>query len=565
MKVSDYLVNELVRIGVTDVFGIPGGVILEFIYALERQKNRIKAHLNFHEQASAYAACGYAQYSGKLGAAYCTCGPGITNMITAIADAYFDSIPVLFITAHSHADMNCEMRIAEEQQLNPIPLIEHITKYAVRIENTEEVCPQILKACELALSDRKGPVLLDFSSKILKTDILVKESSDLHIEKKDVNMMSNIEVIKKYIEQSHRPIFLIGDGIRQEDVIRKIVEFSQKVQIPVISSRFAQDIMPEESLYYGYIGSHATRYSNFILAKSDLIIALGNRMAFNLNSKSFGMAMQKKRVIRIEVDESEFIRKVPNSFNINTDVNSVISDMLITDIKYANCEDWVNICNVIKEKLFGYDVKFPVDILSEIIAKIDEETPLVCDIGNNELWVSRAYAYSKSKARIIHSKSLKTVGSAIGKAIGVYYACNQVVVCFVGDQGFQFNIQELQYLKDNNLPIIIILINNNSSGMLRTAEKNQGYSQFIHTTYDSGYSTPNFKNVVKAYGLEYFLIEVKDDIMMLEQALLKKKPCIIEFIIDDTVDADQYLPKGNPCQKFTPEIPVELYEELDNM
>lgn len=172
MKISEYLVQKLIEYEVTDVFGIPGGVVLDFIYALDKSE-KINVHLNFHEQAAAYAACGYAQSSGKLGVAYATKGPGVTNMFTAIAEAYYDSLPVLFVTAHAQNKLNSNLRIEEEQEIDHSKLTASITKYTKRVDSISEAIQAINVGCKEAVSGRKGPVLLDFSSKVLKSDIEV--------------------------------------------------------------------------------------------------------------------------------------------------------------------------------------------------------------------------------------------------------------------------------------------------------------------------------------------------------------------------------------------------------
>lgn len=569
MNGADYFVDILVQEGVKEVFGIPGGVVLEFLYGLDRREE-VSVHLSFHEQAAAYAACGYAQASGKLGVAYATRGPGFTNMITAIADAYYDGISVLFVTAHANYNFNNNMRFEETQELDILPMVKGITKGVVKIDTVKDLC-EIRKICKVAQEGRRGPVVIDISNKILKSTINEKDISDFGYKSiiknyvESENILKYVEVIKRSVKTSRRPIILIGDGVRQNNAAKEITYIAEKYQIPVLSSRVSQDIMTGKSIYYGYIGSHATRYSNFILAKSDLIIALGNRMAFNLKSESFRQILGKK-IIRIDVDDTEFLREIPNSTNINLDVSILLEYLVKIDLDYKNNKEWVSICNEIRDKLWNIDVDLVAHIFSDIINDISLENIIVSDVGNNELWFSRAYAFTNRESYLINSKSFKAVGSALCKSIGAYYAKMKPVICIIGDQGIQFNIQEFQFVAANKLPIKIVILNNFSSGLMCSDEKRQGYSYFVHTTYQTGYSAPDFEKVANTYGIGYFKIVSESNYFdQLRKIIQDENAYIIDLQISDDIDVLQKLPKGYPCQKFIPELDDELYNYIENL
>ncbi|MFG6367699.1 MAG: thiamine pyrophosphate-binding protein [Lachnospiraceae bacterium] len=561
MKVSEYLVQKLVEYEVTDVFGIPGGVILDFVYALDKSE-KINVHLNFHEQAAAYAACGYAQSSGKLGVAYATKGPGVTNMFTAIAEAYYDSLPVLFVTAHAQNNLKSKLRIEEEQEIDHSKLTASITKYTKRVDSVSEAIQAINIGCKEAISERKGPVLLDFSSKVLKSEIEVTgEEFYENNEKKDALVNVCIADIHKNLRLAKRPIILIGDGIRLSQSKNAIAEVSMRYHIPILSSRCSQDIIYDCENYFGYIGSHGLRYSNFILSKTDCIISFGNRLAFPITSKSFKSVIENAKIIQIDIDVSELERNIPNSTGYCVNLSSVLTKMLEEEFAYPK-KEWLEVCKMLKKALKNYDVNPGVIALSKVIEKLKEDEIIVCDIGNNELLSSRAYAISGSGKKMLHSKAFKTVGSAIGKAIGAYYATCKRVMCIIGDQGFQFNIQELQYIKCNCLPIIFIICNNDASEMLKDSESKQGYNYYLHTTIDSGYSHPNFEKIAIAYEIEYTAIR---ELRQFSIELSENKPQIIELFLDKSCAIQQSLPKGYPCQMFVPEIDKETYDYLNGL
>ena len=561
MKVSQYLVEKLIEYKVTDVFGIPGGVILDFIYELNEHKD-IQVHLNYHEQAAAYAACGYAQNSGKLGVAYATKGPGVTNMITAIAEAYYDSLPVLFITAHSQSSLNKSLRIEEEQEMDHVELVKAITKYAQRIENADEAIEAINAGCKAALTGRKGPVLLDFSAKLLKSEVnAAKKNMDVSKAEDNSVLEECIEELKKSLKSAKRPVLLIGDGVRFSEVEKKIIQISKQLQLPIISSRFSQDIFSTYEYYFGYIGSHGLRYSNFILSKTDCIISLGNRMAFRTESKSFKPIIECAKIIRIDIDRTELNRNIPNSSTYCIDLKRLVSRLIAEDLSHCS-DEWINTCITLRNELLNSDVNQGISILSNIMNAMDADDTIVCDIGNNELLVSRAYAIAGNGRKLLHSKAFKTVGSAIGKAIGAYYANRRKVLCIVGDQGIQFNIQELQYIKNNELPIIIVICNNHASEMLKDSENKQGYGYLLHTTLESGYSHPNFEEIAKAYGIKY---EVIHNLESAQFFFYNKEPQIIELMLGEACQIQQILPKGYPCQKFMPELDTNVYNFLNNL
>lgn len=559
MKVVDYLINKILEKGVTDVFGIPGTVVLPLLYGIENREG-IEIHLNFHEQTAAYAATGYAQKSGRLGVAYATKGPGITNMITTVADAYCDSIPVLFITAHT-AILNRMVRIEVEQEIDVISMVKGITKYSKRIDKLEGICEVIDYACEIAMSGRRGPVVLDIASQLFDKPIPLRKSIN-KIQKMQYKS-SLFEIIGEKLDQSARPLVLLGDGIRYSNVsFEKVI-----TQFPIVSSRFSQDLVGRMENYYGYVGSHGTRCANFLLSKADMIITIGNRMAFPIASESFKSAWEDTEIFRIDIDETELGRRIPNTTNVLADCNDIVRVLLTKEKEGYQRKEWLAICNEIREKLWKYETEYPVNKLVEFIELLPAETTIVCDIGNNELWMSQAYYHSRNKVGLMHSKAFKAVGSAIGKAIGTYYASKQATVCFCGDQGMQFNIQELQFISDNKLPIIIFVCNNFSSGMMKMSEKQKGYSNLLHVTYENGYSGPDFEKVAAAYAIRYFMV---DESSNMEEVLpiikcLQYGPIMIEFRIRPDAEVSQKLPKGNPCSKFIPELPNELYQYLDQL
>ena len=583
MNVADYIVNFLIDKGVTDVFGIPGSVVLEFLYAMDRRKGDIRPHLSYHEQAAAISAASFAQASGKISVVYSTKGPGITNMLSGVADAYYDSIPLIVITAHNSVLKHPELRIEKDQEFDTILLMSQFTKYSAKVQNVSEVEKNLHSAYIKATSGRPGPVFLDFHSKIFKEnannlyEIKKFKKSPVSITDNDnhisplknnllniTNVKTESDFVLSKINKASRPIVLIGDGIRQADVVSLTVDFIEKLKIPVLSSRFSQGILSNSRYFYGYIGSHGTRYSNYILSKSDFILALGNRLAFDKKSKSFGCISDNSHIIRVDVDENEFLRDINAQHDILVDLNDILPEFIDKSYKVISKKKWVNECDYIKKILFDYDIYFPIPAISEIMKTASSQDVITSDVGNNALWVSRSYEYSKCNSKILYSKSFGLLGCSLPKAIGAYLATKENVICFTGDQGMQMNLQELEFVSLHRLPILIVILNNNSSGMIRSSEKRLYNEEYIHTTKDSGYGTPKFEKIAQAYSMQYSFIDIKErDIKDVVGKL--KLPAILEVNIEENIEAYPFLPLGNAYYDFYPKLPNKIKEMIEKL
>lgn len=556
MRVSDYMVDRLIKYGVTDAFGVPGGVILRFLESLN-DTNGIEPHLNYHEQMAGFAACGYAQASGRLGVAYATRGPGITNMITSIAEAFQESLPVLFITAHGNR-VDTELRFENNQELDVVKMVSKITKYAANIENIHDAKEIFERACCMALSERSGPVLIDVKSSLWDEEM--PEESDRESEREDSCTIGDetaiaFDYISEIISGFRRPMILIGDGVRNAAPREALYKVAKKIKIPFLSSRGAQDILAGADNYYGYIGSHGVRYSNFILSKADLIITLGNRLAFPIESESFRTVIENARIVRLDIDEKEFHREIPGAVTYRVDASKFVNHIFESECQLECYDDWINVCDEIKVSLQECDTNKVVKSLSDYILAVYSKV-FICDVGNNEFWFSRAYELADIKGSVYFSKSFGTLGVGIGRAIGVYYATKCPATCIIGDQGFQYNVQELQFLAEWELPITILVLNNYASGMIADHEKKIFGEKRIHVYEDCGYRSSNVKKIALAYGIPYtdqLRIALKN----------KSGPLIYELKMQQDVSLIPYLPKGNPCQEMFPLLGRMEYEALD--
>lgn len=558
MTAAEYIISFLINKGVTDIFGIPGGVILDILYAAENSSGKLKPRLSYHEQGAAMAACGYAQISNRLGVAYATRGPGFTNMLTAVADAYYDSIPVLFITAHSAAN-NPNMRAEHNQEMDTVALVSKITKYAKRVNSAKDVQEELDKAYTMATSGRKGPVFLDFSAQSLsqKIDVLPEQEKETVLQ--NSNESEAVKHIINAVSKAKRPVLLIGDGIHQSNTEEFLTQFVEKNDIPVISSRFSLDILGNSDKYFGYVGSHAIRCANFMLSKADLLLSLGNRLNFPLNSASYAPLTHNLQIIRIDSDKSEFLHDIPNTNDLETDLKDLMPALCAEKIAYNDAAAWLRVCRSLKTNLVDTDMTEPVEKIAHILAMLDKDTSITSDVGNNEFWLARAYIYQKCSNRILFSKSFGALGCSLPKAIGACYATKKPVACFTGDQGLQMNMQELQCVAQNQLPIKIIVVNNHTSGMIKDRQAQKYGSHFIHTTRESGYSALNLAKLAQVYNLDYISLSNTKDYAQIPSI----SSGIIELNISDDVSLKPTLKKGDLCQNLFPYLQPELYNKLN--
>lgn len=558
MTGAQYIVDQLIQRQVTDAFGIPGGVILELLYEMDNRRDEITPHLSYHEQTAGFAACGYAQSSGRLGVAYATRGPGFTNLITAIADAYYDSLPVLFITSHAASCPPEGMRVMADQEMDTCSMVRNITKYAVRIDNLDIFCDEINKVCRIAMEGRKGPVFIDVESSLLKKQIpdisdIIKYNKAGNLSAIDIERI--VRKIASEIESAKRPVILCGDGINQAGIRSAFRDFAKMTEIPVISSRFSHDILAGYNHYYGYVGSHGMRAANFILSKTDLIVSIGNRLHFPPKSESFRGIFNQAKLLRIDIDSNEFLREIPNSECFNIDARTFINHSLLLSKDYGNHSDWIKVCNILRGELKYEDIHDAITEIVCILKQIDPDTIIVNDVGNNEFWVSRACVETGLFNRVYYSKSFGALGSGLGKAIGAYYATKKKVLCFVGDQGLQMNIQELQFLSQHKIPITIVLLNNQSSGMIKDREL-VTYGRCLHTTKNTGFTSPDYKQLAGAYNIYY-----QNHFNVINSC----EPQIIEIIVDEDLGLSPNLPRGKKCQNMTPSLSQARQEYLEQL
>lgn len=573
MKVSDYIVEYLIKQGITDVFGYPGGMVTHLMDSLGKYEKQIKTHITYHEQGAAFAACGYAQASDKVGIAFATSGPGATNLLTGICNAYFDSVPTVFITGQVNTfESKGDMRIRQKgfQETDIVSMAAPVTKEAIYVSDAADIRKVLERAFTIAAQDRKGPVLLDIPMNVFRAEVDQRTLTGCGAET-DIADSSTAgegaaykESLEQAFRQAKRPCLLLGNGIKIDHQIEQIRELVRKCPIPVVSSMLAVDIIPEDSglegTYYGFVGAYGNRTANFVAAKSDLLITLGSRLDVRqVGGKRENFAPQAQ-IIRVDIDEFELenrIRTDEQQFKLPLSEAIPILDQVLCN--KSHYEGWLSVCQEIKRRIKYTDEKEPNRFINAISRNVPDGYGVAADVGQNQVWVAQSFRMKKGQ-RLYMSGGHGAMGYALPAAIGIYYATHRPVICFSGDGGFQMNIQELQFIVRENLPIKMIVVNNMSLGMIRHFQEMYFQSNYYYTIAKEGYTVPDFVRIAKAYGIQAKRIMSLDEIAGM--TFDSMQPELFEVLLsDDTVVAPK-LEFGKPNQDQEPLLDRGLYQYL---
>ena len=570
MKLSDYIVTFLIEKEITDVFGYPGGMVTHLMDSFDKYKDCISAHVNYHEQGSAFCACGYAQTSNKPGVAYATSGPGATNLITGIANAYFDSIPCIFITGQvntyeSKGDLGVRQKGFQETDI--VNIVKSITKYAVKIDSEDNIKYELEKAFDICMSGRPGPVLIDIPMNIQRAHINPEnlKSFKPNKEKESTCYYENIKnTILDMLNSSKRPVILAGNGICSADVIHEFRNFIHLAGIPVVTSMIGRDIIPDSmDNSFGFVGAYGNRCANFIISNSDLIIAMGSRIDCRQTGSNLKIFAENAKILRLDIHSGELTNKIKDDeIDIVADLKILLPilnrEKFAAKSKYTK---WINVCNEIKEQLKGIDLQYENDIVRQFSYIVPDDCVITTDVGQNQVWVAQSFNV-KSKQKMLFSGGHGAMGYSLPAAIGAYYGSRKNVICFNGDGGLQMNIQELQFIVRENIPIKIVLLNNNSLGMIRHFQEMYFESNFVQTKKDGGYTAPSFEKIAAAYNLRYMSISSIAEVTKCEGILSDDKPCFIEIRLTDTTYVYPKLAMGRPIHDQDPLIDRSLFNRL---
>lgn len=552
---AEIVIECLKEQGVDTVFGYPGGTILNVYDELYKHQDEIKHILTSHEQGASHAADGYARATGKVGVCMATSGPGATNLVTGIATAYMDSIPLVAITANVGVSM---LGKDSFQEIDIAGVVMPVTKHSFIVKNVHELADTLRRAFKIAQSGRPGPVLVDITK-----DVTANLADYEYKKPEKIEPITNtikdedVDKVLRYIEKSKKPFIMVGGGVVASGAYKELRKFAKLVDAPVCDTLMGKGVFDgRDSHYTGMIGMHGTKTSNFGVTEADLLIVVGGRFSDRVigNAKKFA---NNAKIVQIDVDEAEINKNIVVDASIVGDAKEVLK-RLNASIKQKNNKEWLTEIDELNKK---YPSSYPTDVLTgpTAISKIYELTKgdaiITTDVGQHQMWAAQMYKY-KEPRQLLTSGGLGTMGYGLGASIGAKVARpDKVVVNIAGDGCFRMNMNELATASRYNIPIIQVIINNHVLGMVRQWQTLFYGERYSNTVLDD---SVDFVKVSEGLGTQAYKATTLDEFEeAFKKALKAGKPCVIDAQIEKDDKVWPMVAAGQPISTCFSEEDLE--------
>ena len=558
------LIECLIEQNVGTVFGFPGGAVLPIYDELYKRQDRIQHVLTAHEQHAGHAADGYARASGKTGVCIATSGPGATNLVTPIATAYMDSSPVVFITGNVPQSL---MGTDSFQEADISGMTMPVTKHNYLVTRVEKLADTIREAFYIAGSGRPGPVLIDIPKdvQIAETeyepvlgDALIPKLSAKHptaqlrpegeaLERYKVKAEPRLEKAAQLIAEAHKPLIYCGGGVTISGAEDELAAFADRIDAPVVSTLMGLGALPADNpRMLGMLGMHGTHAANIAMQRCDLLIAVGVRFSDRALGNAETFAAQAK-VLHIDIDRAEINKNVSTTLHITGDARIVL-ELLLARVAQKSHEQWMRQARSMMEEYLSDELFEPRKILRQMAA-IAPEMTVATDVGQHQMWTAQHFPFLRPR-QLITSGGLGTMGFGLGAAMGAAASDpeGRPVALVTGDGSFRMNLTELSTIGYYGIPVIIVIFNNGTLGMVRQWQTLFFGHRYSQTTLDRG---PDFMKLADAYGLNGTRVNtVEAFTATFRKAVEEKKPCIIECMLDiDEMVAPMVAP-GSPIDSF---------------
>ena len=558
------LIECLIEQGVGTVFGFPGGAVLPIYDELYKRQDRIHHVLTAHEQHAGHAADGYARASGKTGVCIATSGPGATNLVTPIATAYMDSTPIVFITGNVPQSL---MGTDSFQEADISGMTMPVTKHNYLVTRVDRLADIVREAFYIASSGRPGPVLIDIPKdvQIAETEYepasgaqLIPKLSMKHptaqlrpegeaLERYKVKAAPRLEQAARLIAEAQKPLIYCGGGVILSGAERELPAFADLVDAPVVSTLMGLGAVPADNpRMLGMLGMHGTHAANIAMQRCDLLIAVGVRFSDRALGNAATFAAQAK-VLHIDIDRAEINKNVSTTLHITGDAR-VVLDLLLPRVEQKANEQWMQQARSMMEEYLSDELFEPRKILRQMAA-IAPEITVATDVGQHQMWTAQHFPFLHPR-QLITSGGLGTMGFGLGAAMGAAASdpAGRPVALVTGDGSFRMNLTELSTIGYYNIPVIVVIFNNGTLGMVRQWQTLFFGHRYSQTTLDRG---PDFMKLAEAYGLSGTRVDtVEAFAAAFRTAVEKREPCIIECMLDiDEMVAPMVAP-GSPIDSF---------------
>lgn len=522
------------------IFGYPGGAVIPLYDALYDELDYFTHIRTAHEQAAVHAADGYARSTGKVGVCIVTSGPGATNTITGIATAFMDSVPMVVFTGQVPRDL---LGRDSFQEIDIMGITLSITKHSCIVKDEKNLADTIRAAFEIARSGRQGPVLID-----IPKDVFLSETEYVQVEKEDkkqettpVIEMKKIQEAAEMIRCAKRPIIYAGGGIKTANASMTVCKFAQIGDIPVANTLMGLGTIPRDhKLSLGMVGMHGHRETNLAVTSSDLVIAIGARFSDRVIGKA-DMFAPKAKIIHIDIDETEIHKNKIVALSLVGDMNGIIKELLsYMDQKYRKSwhDEIATFKNTPKlEKGFTHNA-----VLQCLNEALEEDTIVTTDVGQHQMWTAQQWKFKRPRT-FITSGGLGTMGFGLGAAIGSQMGnLDKRVLLVTGDGSFRMSCNELSTVSKYKLPIVTVIMNNHTLGMVRQWQRMFSNGRYSETDIDDDV---NYVKLAEAYGIEgYKASSIEELKSVLETVKMRRRPMVIDCVIGKEEGVFPIVPPG---------------------
>ena len=575
MTVAEYILKFLISKNVKNVFLMTGGAISFAVDAFSKNK-KIKYTCIAHEQSAAMMADAYSRCGKGFAATMVTSGPGAQNLITGIACSWFDSVPVIHISGQvnkfelaSSNQTTKQVRQIGFQETDIVSIVKPITKFAYQLKDSKEIKYILEKAFHIANEGRPGPVLIDIPMNFQKEKI---DFNKLVAFKKPKNKDNKIQIkddvykIQQLLTKSKRPILILGGGVRMSNAVIELEKFIKKINIPTVTTWSGLDLIDfNHKNYIGCIGVYGSRAANFAVQNADLVLNFGSRLDTRVTGGKPETFARSAKIISVDIDKHELNkRRGMNIYlKINQDLKNFLSifNLRSSNFRYSADSFWEGICkkwklsypNVISSYKKQKKYVNPYFFIERLSEKLNSKDIIIPCSGGNLTWTIQAFKIKKGQ-RLFSAYGNSPMGYALPAALGASIANNkQRVICIEGDGGIQINIQELQTMVSNNIPVKLFIINNNGYGIIKQFQELYLGGRYEATIPSKGVTNPDFKKISNAYGINYSEIKNNNQIdKILKKVLRSKRPEFINVIINSNQKIIPKLQFGKPIEDLSP-------------